>query len=368
MFKDSYAALHSHIKPHEAFIDATIDIAARKRLPFKRRRCKPILVEVAVCVLILISIPVLVATVDPIYDMVYSISPSIAQFFRPIKRHAVDQGIKIEIEKAYRTNSAVKMYATIQDLTGDRIDEDIEIYYTDIDVYTPEHHEATATWVNYDEKTKTHTILITVVGADDKKLEHDEMDASKITVTIKAVRNKGERYESYRIPINLGEVEDAEKTVSSDGKYDGIVTSSDLDDVKQPILALAPQDDVQFRAPSKYMYIDNIGYIDNKLHALIGVTDSKEYNSCRLYLMDNEINSKNPRYVISMPQEANDQSDYTDPILYQDYVFWVPRSDMSKYGLYMDFTLGGPSYEGDWTVTVPVQDTRKQKTASSSAE
>lgn len=92
----------------DLLIDAIGEIDENKiknaRLFTVKTRKKPIkrmiVIAAAIILCITVAVPVLAATVNPIYEIVYKISPGLAQMMKPIQMSCEDNGIKMEVISA----------------------------------------------------------------------------------------------------------------------------------------------------------------------------------------------------------------------------------------------------------------------------
>ncbi len=76
----------------------------------------------------MLTVPVLAASVEPVYELIYLVSPSAAQFFVPVQKSDTNNGIKMEVVSADIRGDTARIYITMQDLIGDRVDETIDLY------------------------------------------------------------------------------------------------------------------------------------------------------------------------------------------------------------------------------------------------
>ena len=63
------------------------------------------------------------AGTEPVYSILYALSPALAQQFQPIQKSCVSNGIRMEVVSARLEGSTAQLYLTMQDLEGDRLDE-----------------------------------------------------------------------------------------------------------------------------------------------------------------------------------------------------------------------------------------------------
>ena len=127
MFKVIYRQLNDQIEPDAALMADTLN-----RLRQKKRRGgavrRPALAMAALCLCLVLAVPVLAATLEPVYELVYLVSPAAAQFFTPVQKSDTANGIKMEVVSADIRDNVAKVYITLQDLASDRIDGTTDLY------------------------------------------------------------------------------------------------------------------------------------------------------------------------------------------------------------------------------------------------
>lgn len=164
MFRKQYNQLNKQVSPNENLLRDTINQAKKFE-----RKCdnkvylfrKPAIALVSICLCLFLSIPALAATVEPIYRLMYMVSPTVTQFFMPVQKSDEDKGIKMEVVSAYIHDNVAEIYITLQDLTEQRIDETTDLY-DGYSINRPFDSSAHCERVGYDESTKTFTFLITI--------------------------------------------------------------------------------------------------------------------------------------------------------------------------------------------------------------
>lgn len=182
MFREIYFRMNEKIVPDREMVDKIISSAVmRKRNSvsvngfFK----KAAIISAVLLIFIFAVVPVLAENVPYVYEMIYYVSPSAAQFFMPVKKSCVDNGIKMEVVSAYVHDNKAEIYITMQDLTGERIDGTIDLY----DSYSINRSfdsSATCRLVDYDESTGTATFYICITEWGDRKI-----DGEKITFSVR---------------------------------------------------------------------------------------------------------------------------------------------------------------------------------------
>ena len=96
-------------------------------LNYKKKVKKPIWIKwgAMVASLLLVftmSVPALAAAdFGPAYNLLYKVSPAIAQKLKPVRMSCEDNGIKFEVISAYVEGSEAKIFISAQDIDGDKI-------------------------------------------------------------------------------------------------------------------------------------------------------------------------------------------------------------------------------------------------------
>lgn len=299
------------------------------------------LVSIVLC--LILAVPALAAAVNPIYELVYQVSPAIAQFFQPVHEADEDNGIRMEVVSAYVHEDTAEIYITMQDLTDDRIDETTDLYDS-YSIHRPFDSTAHCERVGYDAATKTATFLITI-----EQLGNQKINGDKITFSVREFLSHKSTYEGIAIPFSLSEVSNAEKTqqVSSSGGG-GLAYEDAVGD--GTVTALIPS------APYKAFPVDGIdltavGYIDGKLHIQISVKDRLDNdNHGYFYLKDSTdkvINSDYSFYFMNHAKKGK-------RIDYMEDVFDITPGKLAGCTLYGNFWTSGMLTEGNWKVTFPL--------------
>ena len=347
-WKKSYKNLNSQIAPGDRLLRDTITKA--KRLEQKHAgKGRVLLYKTAaatatVCICLYAAMPVLASSSDSIYQMMYLVSPKIAQYFMPVQLSDVVNGIKMEVVSASVRGKTVQVYLTMQDLEGDRIDETIDLY----DSYNI--NLSFDGWCNcelagYDESTKTATFLITI-----EQYENQKIDGDKITFTVGKFLSGKKTYEQVPIPVQLP-ADTTVQEVEVNGL--GIADEKWMDTLYNAdhLTALVPKAQVQ-QPLVDGIDLTGIGYIDGNLHIQMAVKDVLENdNHGFFYFKDHAGNKINSAYSFSFIDQAA-QGTQTN---YRNEVFEIDKEAFSEYELFGDFVITGNKTDGKWQVTFPVE-------------
>lgn len=349
MFRDNYKTLFNQIKPDENLIYSVLNSNPNKvynrKKPFYFFR-KPALAFVSICICISLAMPVLAANVDPIYQLMYMVSPQIAQFFMPVVKSDENNGIKMEVVSAYIHDNIAEVYVTMQDLTKpSRIDSTTDLFDS-YSINRPFDSTAHCDRVGYDESTETSTFLITIEEWGDQKIVGD-----KITFSVGEFLSHKKNYKDISIPIDLSAINAAQHTQTISPNGGGGMDYERFVGFEKDPAALIPSAPMS-EFPVDGIDLTGIGYIDGKLHIQTAVKEPLDNdNHGFFYLKDSSGNKVDSSYTFSFSNQ-NEQPGRVD---YCNYVFDIPQDEISNYTLYGDFVTSGMKTEGDWRVTFPLE-------------
>ena len=338
-----FRSLNKQVNPDEFLIETTIEdtqkYEKKYRVLFLALR-KPVIALASFCLCIFLVMPVLASTIYPIYQLMYLVSPATAQFFMPVQKSHVDNGIKMEVVSAYIHENIAEIYITMEDLTGNRIDGTIDLYDS-YSIHRPVDSMAYCSSVGYDPETKKATFLITLEEWGNKNITGDKM-----TFSVREFLSYKKEYEDIPILIDLSTISIAESTQKVSAIGGGIDYENN-----GSIVALIPS------APMSEFTVDGIeltgvAYIDGMLHIQTAVRDPlSNDNHGFLYFKDKSGNKIDSNYIFHFI-EYDDQE---VRIGYSNYVFNIPQDEISNYTLFGDFYTSGMKTDGNWRVTFPLE-------------
>lgn len=349
MFKADYKHLSDQIEPNDRLIRELLE-AARTSAKRKSRAASllrlPALAALCVCLCVLLVLPALAATVDPVYRLMYLVSPSAAQFFMPVQRSDEDNGIKMEVVSAYIHENVAEIYVTMRDLTGDRIDATTDLYDS-YSINRPFDSAAYCERVGYDDATKTATFLIRIEEWGSQAIAGD-----KITFSVREFLSHKKTYNGLEIPIDLSAVPAAEKTQAVQPFGGG---GTELPEGWDETLAALVPGPPRSEFSVEGLDLTAIGYVNGSLRVQIAVKNRLENdNHGFLYLKDQQGNKIDCAYNFYFRQTPDGQA----PVDYCEFDFPVPPSEISKYRLYGDFVTADMKTQGAWRVTFPLENAR----------
>lgn len=307
----------------------------------KRFSTKKIVALVAsVALFFALAVPVLAAVdVQAAYEILYAVSPKIAQELKPVRMSSEDKGIKMEVISAYINGDEAHIYISMQDMTGERIDETTDLFDS-YSINRPFSSSATCQRISYDKETNTATFLISITQWGQK-----EIGGEKVTFTVdKFLSNKQEYHD--KIPqIDLGTVNLFPQTQSN---VDIRGYSFRGDERPQYIDYLTATSQGSF-SPVDGVTVTGVGFIAGKLHIQayydnILETDNNGY----VYLANAAGDEIRREASVSFWDSERSGS-------YEEYIFDVTPEEINTYELYGHFSTCNSFTGGDWQVTFPLE-------------
>lgn len=247
--------------------------------PLKKRSklLKWCVVAACLCFVFIFGIPVMAATIPAFYNSLYVISPSTAQFFKPIKLSCEDNGIRMEVLAIYIHQDTAEIYISMQDLEENRIDETIDLFDS-YQINTPFDCTSNCLLSSYDSQTQTATFLITIEQWDNQNIIGD-----KLTFSVGEFLHQKKTYLGIIDGVNLGNVMLNPETQFVEPRGLGGTLFEKYDNTINSKMSVLKADDI-ITSPVNGVSIVGIGFIDDTLHVQvyyedIGKTDNHGFLS-----------------------------------------------------------------------------------------
>ena len=284
----------------------------------------------AVCLLTIT--PSLAAGIPQVYDVLYAILPETAQFFKPVKLSDTDQNIEIKVESAYIHGEKADAVVSVRDLTQDRLSENID-FDDSYDIHTGFDSIGTCNQIDYDPATKTATFLIETSSMR----PNDVIVGKKLTISIQTLLSEKIEKLAYPIPIDWSTIPDTVQTEQPEPYLETVLVPGEK---QMDIL--------------DGFSITGLGYADGKLHIQLYTPERHTLDfHASLYLTNDEgtviYGSAVYRGGYSGDPVQDREADYID------YVFDVPKEELSKYTLQGDFYGYQIRVDGNWSITFPLE-------------
>lgn len=326
-----------HIKEAESHFSQNI-YSTRKRFSAK----KMVLLVAAIVICFALAVPALAAVdIQAAYEILYGVSPKIAQELKPVRMSCEDDGIRMEVISACIKDEKADIYISMQDMTGDRIDGTVDLFDS-YSINSPFPSSATCEMISYDEETRAATFLISITQMGQKKI-----DGEKITFSVDKFLSNKQEYNDEVPQIDLSKANLSAKT-QTDVKIRGwsFVDASCQKPEYIHCLATVPE---EYFSPTDGVTITGVGFIDEKLHIQVyydNILETDNHGYVRLLNADgDEINSEANISFWDSEQKGS----------YEEYIFDVSPNEISDYRLFGYFWTSRPLVRGKWQVTFPLE-------------
>ena len=311
-------------------------LAAADRAPKKKPRWLRVCAVAACLALVLgLTIPAM-AAIPAVYEVLYTLSPATAQFFQPVALASEDNGIRMEVSAVYIHENTAEIYITMQDRTGDRLDETTDLFDS-YQIHTPFHTTGHCDQAGYDPATKTATFLVTLEQWNKQNITGD-----KVTFSVGALLSHKQEFEGLLADVTLSDA-----ALSPDTQ--GIGSRGSSGEKVDPVV-LVPGEALS--TPVEGVTVTGLGYVNGCLHV------QTHY--------DDILNTDNHGYVTLVHRETGEviqressisffDSDGTGS--YQDECFpEIPPETLGEYQLYGNFVTAPEAIKGNWSVTFPLEE------------
>lgn len=305
-----------------------------------RKRGAVILLAAAICVML--AVPVLAATTEPVYQILYRFAPTAAQLFQPVCRSDEDQGIRMDVISAQIDGNTAKVYLSLRDLEGDRVDETIDLYDS-YSIRRPFDSSAHCELAGFDAETKTAIFLVTIT-----EFGHQTIEGDKVTFSLREFLSHKQIYDGVEVPVDWAAVPE----VSELWEDAALTGYGGLEEIEDGSALMLPDKTPLAGFSVQGIDITGIGFVNGKLHVQTAVQDyHTNDNHGYFYLVDENGNKVQSIYSVS----ARDSSSGCRVVDYQEEVFDVSRDEAERYRLMGDFVVSGQMTRGNWRVTFPLE-------------
>ena len=284
------------------------------------------------------SVPALAAAdVEPAYNLLYNISPALAQKLKPVNLSCTDQGIRVEVDSAYIHGDTAEAIICIKDLTGDRIDETVDLFDS-YSIRNIKDSSATCDLLEYNEDTGVAAFAVRM-----EQMDGSSLSGSKVTVSLSELLCKKGHFSGVLEDISLASVTDS-PVLTDNVKIRGGGGAPRPDNTMFLQPAATP-----LSTPLSGISVTGLGYENGTLHVQICYEDIGTTDNHGWIWLQNESGEKlDCSYGVSFWDESLTDS-------YNEYFFELPYEELENYKIYGEFVNGGLLIEGDWQITFPME-------------
>ncbi|AFS78225.1 hypothetical protein Curi_c12140 [Gottschalkia acidurici 9a] len=314
---------------------------------------KAISVGVAICLCLTLSVGVMAATIPSFNKLLSVVSLEIASILQRVEVSSEDNGIKMEVIAAMSDDETTVIYFTMQDLTGDRIDETLNIS----DYGMSKGSMFTCELVDYNKSTKTATLRMESNGGE-------KINNEKVEFNIRSF--VGDRSILHGIDtgitiVDILAVKDSQ-TIPFDMKNLSGIGGDLIEELRsQDTIELLKVDQMNLTLPKiDLMHISNIGYIDGRLHIQTKWSRDRVNDYGDLYLADSSGNTLDVR-MSNVYFGVNESNEATYGNGYIEYIFDIDKTELNEVKLMATFTSNRNYTEGNWKTSFKIEAIEEQK-------
>lgn len=321
-----------------------LDSTPKPKKTVRRIRKGLITASVICCIAALLAaVPVIAASFEESYQLMYAVSPSTAQFFKPVAETSAASNVELKVISCSVQKNTVDICISVKDLSGKQFKGSVDLfdsYY----INTPFSCSSECSLKSYDDKTKTAVFLITLSRWNKENIQGD-----KLTFGLESILTGREEHDK-ELKIDLSSVKETDNTknvyVSGGGNFDKIV------DTQGYTTALTPG------KPRKELAINGvdltgIGYIDGQLHIQYAAAAPFENDNHGYFTL---LRTGDPYDEGNNGSEMFYFFDDEKEISYCEIIYDIPQSELKNYSIYAHFTTSSCKIDGPWRVTFPIGD------------
>lgn len=308
----------------------------------KKRKVKIAVILAAAALAITVPLPAMAAADnEKAYDILYGVSPAIAQTLKPVHDSSTDNGITFEVLSTGMTDYSAFAYLALHDNEGDRIRNktlvnNLEYHLGILD----DKLIGSCEYIGYDEENQRALLLMSIVGMDAEK---PDIEGKKVTLTIHMIESGIERQEVNWEHLDYSGItrtpewgEDVQWNMFSNG-----------DDAQGTLLEIQP-DYVQ--DVNSALRLNAIAYQDGFLY-LQGISPNalNHLQYCDLLISsENEWFPKHSAPFCGSIYEGND--------LIHQWRVKYPEEKLNDISLHFYTEYGDEPIRGTWRVTFPFEE------------
>ena len=275
------------------------------------------------------------------YELLYSVSPELAQKLKPVRESCEDNGIEMTVVAAEVDGYNATILVSMRDNTGERLDETTDLFDS-YDIHTPYDQIGGCSLVSYDDATKTATFMLEI-----EHMNHELIPGDKITFSVGQLLSKKEHSNFKLTQIDTENVNSITEFVTEPYGRGGGGANFDPADLDN--LSLMKPDEINAICLKNGVTLTGYGIVDGKLHIQLR--------------FDDILNTDNHGYVYLKAQDGktlNCESNFSfwddnHVNSYEEYVFPISANKLADYEIWGEFwTCNNGPIKGNWQITFPI--------------
>jgi len=284
-----------------------------------------------ICALLIVNIP-------PVYDAVYDRFPHFAMHLKPPRRVCEDKGIRVELDAMHLYGPMANVYITVQDTTGNRLDEGIRLSFGD-SWHTSFHAGGSSEIRSQDPENGSVTMLIEITNDEMKPV----LGGRFAYHADYYICEPGQRLDDLGVDLAAAaEMHPATRSGMQDVSFS---YSDEHYRNYAPEAFLVPGEVLAF---SDKIAITAIGYVEDVLRVQLHFTDElqAEYNSSFNLAHENGDHYM-PIYTISYPDESGEG-------FYMERGFDAAPKELKNMHIYCYHYPDEQFIHGNWDISWPL--------------
>lgn len=307
------------------------------------RKAGSIAACLCLCLCLCGTVPILAfAGNDFAHELLYSISPSIAQKLKPINVSCEDNGIEMTVVAAEVNGEKTTILLSMHDKIAKRLDETTDLFDS-YSICTPYDQSGGCSLVSYDAGTNTATFMLTIEQTD-----HILLPGDKITFSVNQLLSKKE-HNNFKIEkIDTNNVYSITEFLEEPDIRGG--SDSESESIDGDNMLFIKPDEANAIILKKGVAVTGYGIVEGKLHIQVRFSDILNTdNHGYVYLKNEDGKVVNCQSSVAFWDQSHVNS-------YEEFVFEVSAEELVNYEIWGEFwTCNNAPIEGEWQVTFPVE-------------
>ena len=325
--------------------DRFLDIDTPKKAITHRKWTRRI-VGAAAAALIAGTLPTLTAFgVDPAYNVLYHIAPSVAQTFKPVQKTCEDNGIEMTVISEEHSDKAVDVYLAMHDTTGTCPDGAWDLFDS-YNINVARDIACHCSFSEYDADAHTAYFVLHFETMDGGRIKKKKVTFSVSQMLMGKTETKTmlEDIDMTHIPY--------EPQTTEHPEINGGYGYREIPDAKDYRFLFSSEQAICTPAPN--VSVMNIGYIDGALHILTRYEDISHTGSHGfISLLDNQGEKIGETTEFGFNYSDDYGKEYIDD--YTEQIIPVSYDELSECTLQGEFYTALDYISGDWEVTFPLE-------------
>lgn len=334
--------------------------SGKKSTSFKRH-----LVTVSVSLMLMtFTVAAAAATISGFKHLLTIIGEENARVISPVEMSDEDKGVRMEVVAAGRFDNMLKIYVTLEDLTGERLAEDVKFksYYSLDGIERKEKANginsiSSRGWkmLDYDEQNHMATLLYEYNSGEN-------IDGEELTLKINKILYNTKEYWNYKVTEADLPKADRNPPIFY-ASMDQFLSTSNINYIaKDTVPVLKEQSDKINFPQTEGFNICAMGVVDGKLHIQTrNFEDEDKDTSYNIYFADlknvqpyQELINAEGIFRFDLDENGNITKE-TDFPAYNEYIFDIDTDRLNEYEL-LAYISESDAINGDWEVKFSSED------------